>query len=154
VTLRRAWWLAAATLFLACGDDETAAPTSTSSGGAGGTSPDCAAQCDLDHPGGVDLYQALQGCVFCGACYDHCEAERPLGDPSAMLCAMENELGCSASTPDCDTCVAGNAGILCWSGRDPDTSEEIDPMAPCNAQYDSCQASPDCVALSDCYRAC
>jgi hypothetical protein len=158
----RAWCLfAGATLVplvlvTACADDDdkSAATTTSATSGSGAAPPDCLAQCDMDHPDGVMPYAAYQGCVFCGACYDRCEPELPVGDPMAMQCLMPNELGCSAGAANCTECATGTVGFECWSGYDFETMDPVNAMAPCYDVYNACNASMECLALSECYRVC
>src|SRR5687768_13203506 len=84
--------------------------TTSSSSGAGGN-PECFNQCKNDHANGYIPYLTLVGCIYCGACYELCEAELPENMPSDPICNMGMETGCSAMFGSCDACTNDSAGF-------------------------------------------
>jgi hypothetical protein len=134
------------------GPTTTSGPSTTSS--TGGGDPDCFQKCKNDHANGVIPYLDLVGCIYCGACYELCEAELPEGHPNDPICNVGMETGCSAGFGSCSECVNDPAGYTCWSGYDQGSSE-VDPNAPCNAKYEGCFLdSQDCIDLVQCYADC
>jgi hypothetical protein len=132
----------------------TGPSTTSSSSTGGGGNPDCYNQCKNDHADGYIPYLAVVGCIYCGACYDLCEAELPSNMPSDPICNVGMETGCSAMFGSCGSCTNDPAGFLCWSGYDGGGGE-VDPNAPCNAEYEGCFLdSQDCIDLVQCYASC
>jgi hypothetical protein len=120
----------------------------TAGAGVGGGSPSCVEDCYAAHPAGATDYDALLSCTFCGTCYDICDG--------ATTCDGGSELGCSASSADCDSC----ANSVCSVGYDSagaTCGQPADPNAVCVAEFEACfcnSASTDCSDLADCVVAC
>ena len=111
-------------------------------GGAGGSEPSCFDLCDQAHPNGVDDYNALLDCAYCGACYDACDGG------SGDLCSAGEELStCSADNSQvCDDCVISTCAY--------DDDGNGNYSGACATEWQAFAENAETLALDDCYAAC
>ncbi|MEJ7735683.1 MAG: hypothetical protein WKG00_41655 [Polyangiaceae bacterium] len=121
--------------WMACSTEETQDPSNDASGAGGALS--CSDACRADHQSALELYDALDSCLYCNECFADCD-----GAPR----------GCAA--PDAQGTCDGK-GICQDTDTDPDDDCATCALAgPCKDVLEVCQGSSTCVALVLCLEPC